>query len=179
MDNQKKSATQRLSELETAFMSLYGAADNMARDLMVIKEAIKLLGNKVDAMVKCLNKGKGLSDENIAAEMVENNVQELKSRVDNMLGQGVLVATDTVVDNTFVVGRELGDDGKIVNPRIQFLLSAVKPELQDKLKGAKVGDKVDTGEGKMPLEVLEVYTIATPKAPEQDELEGDQPESNA
>jgi hypothetical protein len=162
----KRTASQRLDDMERGLMALYQTADNMARDLMTIKEAIKLLGNKLDSVVKASQRGEALNDETIAKIMVENNIEELKEKVTNLVNQGVLQATEEVTANSFVVGRELAEDGTVANPRMQFVVSALNPEVRDKFPGAKVGQTLELQEGKWKFEVLEVYAIVTPKAPE-------------
>lgn len=161
--NQKqRSATERLNDVEQLLANLYQTADNMARDLLTIKEAIKLLANKLDSVAKESN----LSDDAISQRMLDNNVAELKSKVDDLIAQGILEAESTVTDKSFVVGRESDDSGKIMNPRIQFTLAALEPETKDKLVGANVGQVVDIKEGKYKLEILESYAIVTPQAPQ-------------
>ena len=58
---------------------MYQAGDNLASDTQTLKEAIKLLGNKIDAIVKATMAGEDLNDEVLSRIMVENNVTELKS----------------------------------------------------------------------------------------------------
>lgn len=159
----KLTASQRLDNLEQALMSLYQTADNMARDLLMVKEAIKLLGNKLDAVVKAANGNEGINDEVIAKLMVQNNVDELKNRVENMKTQGFLAAEETVTDNSFVVGREVDENGAVVNPRLQFTMTALPKETSEKIKGSKAGDIITLQEGKLKLEVLETYAIQVPQ----------------
>lgn len=161
----KRNATQRIEDLERALVSLYQTCDNMARDLTLIKDAIKLLGNKVDAIRQASN----LTDDQVGAIMTENNVNELKDKVQNLVDQKILSVADAATETSFLVGREVNDEGSVVNPRLQFALSALQPELQEKLKGAKVGDSITLQEGKLKYEVLEVYTIKAPEAPQTEE----------
>lgn len=170
MSNQadKRTASQRIDDMERGLMALYQTADNMARDMMTIKEAIKLLGNKLDSVVKASARGEALTDEVIAKIMVENNVEELKEKVTNLVAQGVLVAAEEVGPNSFIVGRELNEAGEVQNPRMQFVVSALQPEVRDKFPGAKAGQTLELQEGKWKFEVQEVYSIQTPQqaAPE-------------
>lgn len=178
MSNQqadKRTASQRIDDMERGLMALYQTADNMARDMMTIKEAIKLLGNKLDSVVKASARGETLSDEVIAKIMVENNVEELKEKVTNLVTQGVLAAEEVVGPNSFVVGREIAEDGSIANPRMQFVVSALAPDVRDKFPGAKAGETLTLQEGKWKFEVQEVYAIQTPQqaAPETQAEAGD------
>ena len=164
----KRTASQRIEDLERGVMSFYQTLDNMARDLQTIKDAIKLLGNKLDSVVKASANGEKITDEVISRIMIENNVEELKRKVTDLVTQGILAASDEVKANSFVVGRELSDDGKVQNPRMQFVVSALHPDVKDKFPGAKVGQTLNLQEGKWKFEVLESYDIVTPKqeAPE-------------
>jgi hypothetical protein len=163
----KRTAVQRIEDLERGVMGMFQNGDNMGRDLMTIKEAIKLLGNKIDAIVKATQRGEDLNDDIIGKIMVENNVAELKARVDQLVAAGTLVATTEPVDEkTFVVGQEVDDTGKVLNPRLQFVLGALQEELRNKIKGSKVGDSVVFQEGKLKFELQEAYSVAPPKPPE-------------
>lgn len=164
---QKRTAVQRIDDLENGLMGLYRVADSFAKDIGTLKEAIKLLGNKVDAIVKATMAGEDLNDDVLTRIMVENNVADLKNKVDQLVMAGTLVATTgAITENDFIVGQEVDDSGKVVNPRLQFVLSALQPELRDKIKGAKVGDSITFQEGKLKLEIKEAYSIVAPKPPE-------------
>lgn len=170
----QRTATQRLGDLERALMALYQTADNMARDIGTIKDALKLLGNKVDAMVKATQRGEFMDDAVLTKIMIENNIEELKNKVDQLISQGFLAKNEEVTANSFIVGREVDEKGEVANPRLQFALSALAEPVRLKILGAKPGQLLELQEGKLKFEVLESYTIQTPKQPEEapvDELE--------
>lgn len=163
----KRTAVQRLDDLERALMGMFQAGDVTNRDVQTLKEAIKLLGNKVDAIVKATQQGEDLNDEILSRIMVENNVAELKGRVDQLVANGALLPTTEAVDEkSFVVGREIDADGKVLNPRLQFVLQSLQEPLRLLIMGKKVGDTVEFQEGKLKFELQEAYTIAPPKPPE-------------
>lgn len=174
---EKRTASQKIDDLERGVMSLYQTMDSMARDMGIIKEAVKLLGNKLDSVVKASARGEALNDEVIAKIMVENNIEELKGKVTDLVEKGILVSSDTVGPNSFVVGRELDETGKVENPRMQFITSQLNPDVKDKFPGAKVGQVLKLQEGKWNFEVQEIYDIVTPKAPEAAETSAPAPES--
>lgn len=161
-----RSASQKITDLENALMSLYQTADNMARDLGTIKEAIKLLGNKVDSIVKAASAGEPVNDTVIARIMVENNVEELNQKVKGMIAQGVLKSQEQIGADSFVVGSENDDQGAVINPRLQFALFALQPDLREKFIGGKAGDVLTLQEGKLKFKVLEVYEIQKQKPAE-------------
>jgi hypothetical protein len=162
-----RSASQKIGDLENAMIALYQTADNMARDLNTIKDAIKLLGNKIDSIVKATVAGEPLSDDVISRIMVENNIEELKNKLKVMVTQGILAPTEQIAYDSFVVGSDINDAGEVVNPRLQFALYAIKPpELQQKFVGARVGDVLNLQEGKLKFKVAEIYQIQKPKPAE-------------
>lgn len=171
-NNQKqRSATERLNDLEQATMNLYQTVDNMARDLMTVKDAIKLLGNKVDSIVQAIQAGGPVNDDVIGALMVQNNVNELKTKVDGLIAQGVLVAEAAITAESFVVGREISAAGKVTNPRIQFVMTALSPEIKEKLVGVAPGQTVEFQEGKDKFEVVESFSIQNPQLPTPEAVE--------
>jgi regulator of replication initiation timing len=163
-EENKKTATERLEVLENTANSIIQAIQpvaNMAQDLMSLREAVKLLNNKLDSVVKAINAGTALTDENLNAIMTDNNAKELQDKVTKMVSDGLLVTTDTITKDSFVVINEQDGTGKIVNPRMQFLLSALNnEEVRAKLDGAKVGDNIALGDKGGSLNVLEAYSIA-------------------
>lgn len=167
-EENKKTATERLEVLENTVNSIIQAIQplaNMAQDLMALREAVKLLNNKLDAVVKSINAGTALTDENLGQLMTENNAKELQDKVTKMVTDGLLAATDTVSKDSFVVISEADETGKIVNPRMQFLLSALQnEEIKAKLEGATVGANIPVGDKGASLNVLEAYNIVVPQA---------------
>lgn len=161
MSEQKKQMTalERIQNLENGFMGVFSNMDAVSRDVLLIKEAIKLLANKVDAMANLNVQGEAMTDENINKIMIANNEKELKSKVDNYINQGVLESSDIVDDNSFVVGQELDADGKVVNPRIQFTVSSFNEESRAKLSGLKLGDMVDLEDNGLKMSITEIYKV--------------------
>lgn len=164
----QRSATERLTDLEQAVMSAFQGMDGLNRDIMLIKDAIKLLGNKVDSIVQLLNRGESVNDATIAAQMVQNNIAELKAKVDNLVAQGVLVAEEAVTKDSFIVARELAEDGTVLQPRIQTTLAATSPKAQEALIGVKPGETVAIPETTLKVEIVETYKIQAPEAPQEE-----------
>lgn len=160
-----RSVAQKLTDLDNAVMSLFHVNDNLARDAMNLKEAIKLLDKKVNAIVQATTAGESLSDEVLTRIMVQNEVEELARKVEQMVQLGNLTSETKVSENAFVVGCELNDEGTIVNPRLQFALKALSKELQEKIVGTQPGDTLRLAENKLRFRVLESYKIEEQKAP--------------
>lgn len=167
-EENKKSATERLEDLEKVLGQIIQhiqPLESIAKDLMGLKEAMKLLNNKLEAVVKSANEGGQITDERLSAHMIEANVKELASKVSQMVASGLLASTDTVGKESFVVINEVDPSGKVVNPRMQFLLSALQhEEVRSKLDGAKVGTSIIIGDQGATINVLEAYNVANQNA---------------
>lgn len=159
----KPSATERLLNLEQAAQSLFQLNDNLIKDILDIRKAVQLLNNKLTALAKANVAGEEPNDEVLNRIMVEGNIEDLVSKVSDLVSKGWLAKEDVVGENAFVVGQELDDAGNLINPRVQFAVPALKPEVQAKLKGVKVGDSVKIQDN-LSFTVLESYNI-TPPAP--------------
>lgn len=158
-----RTAGQRLDDIERALVNLFQNLEGMSREQNTVRDAIRLLGNKVDALAKANLRGEAPTDETLSQIMIDNNVEELKGKVDGLVKAQVLAPTDIVGDNSFVVGRELAaDTDKVINPRLQFSLTALAKEVGDKLKGHLIGDVIAIQEGQVRFEVMEVYNIQAP-----------------
>jgi hypothetical protein len=165
-EQDKRTASQRIDDLERAVMSGFHTSNNMARDLLMMKDALKLLANKIDSVMKAICAGKQPTDEVVSEYMTANNIAELKGKVENLVNQGILAPTDAAGDGTFIVGSEEEKDGKVIHPRVQFTFSSLDKELADKLRGAKANDLVEFKPDKLLFRVLEIYNVVVPKPPE-------------
>lgn len=168
MANDKRTASQRIDDLERAVMSIFQVTNNMSRDNTLIKNALKLMDNKIGAIMKASVAGEPLTEEVISKYMKEQEVSELKDKVTNLITQGFLVAQDLIEDGTFIVGSEDepdnadGTPGKVVHSRLQFTLQSLDPAIQEKLKGQKVGSTVVFKDDALVFKVREVYKVVNP-----------------
>lgn len=188
-----RTASQRISDLERAVMSVYNAANGMARELGLIKSAMKLLDSKVSAIVEASAAGSPVNDETISAIMRRKELEEFKAKVTNLVEQKVLVPTETIDDPAiaFVVGSENepdaadGTPGKVMHARLQFTIESLgktpeeKKEIQDKFKGAKAGDTITFKAGEAVFKLLETYKVQNPPAPEVPEVVAPAADPNA
>jgi hypothetical protein len=90
--------------------------------------------------------------------MVKIKENSLKEKVDEMLERKMIKTTEEVGVDSFVVGRELSKEGKVENPRIQFLVNRLSEDFQKKLLGKKAGDLISE-ESKLDLEILQIYNF--------------------
>ena len=171
----KMTASQRLEGLEQAVALSDQALGNVTMNLQTAINALTLLSKRVEAMIRLSNKGHPTTSENVSAEIVEINVEELSEKVEELKNKGVAILGDAIQENSFVVGRELSPETKnVVNKRMQFPVFGLKKKTKELLLGKKAGDIVTLEEGRNLLEVTEVYNIVAPapmaeESPEKEE----------
>ena len=172
----KRTATQKIEDLEKVVTVLYQATTQIKSavesllplqgDMALVKEALKLLNKKTEAIVQVAKSDSGITVESVSSLVTNMNVQDLKEQVAGYLANGHLVAADTVASDSYIVCEELNKDGSIANPRVQFRVNSQDQETANALTGKKVGDVIDFGENRFSAKILEIYTVTEPKAPE-------------
>jgi hypothetical protein len=169
----KRTASQRLEDLEKVVTVLYqsltqhkNAVEVLLKsqgDMGLVKEALKLLNKKLEATIQVAKPESGITVSSVNELVVKMNVEELKAQTAEHVANGMLSATDTVADNSFLVCEELNQDGTVANPRVQFRLDSQTEEVGNSFKGKKVGDTISFGENKFSATILELYSIVEPK----------------
>lgn len=161
----KMNASQRIQALE---QMMAGQSQNMqylAQEINTLRQSITSLARRINATIKAGEEG-GVSNDTVNKLLVDENVQELKGKVDFLLEQKVLEKTKkkTIHDRSFVVGRELDEESNVVNPRMQFAVASLNEEAQGKVNNKKLGDLIKdfSGDG-LSLEITELYDIAEEK----------------
>lgn len=165
--NTKKTltATERLDAIEQGFRLLDNGIGDLARNAEMMRQALKLMDNKVNSMVKALNEGKPLTEEVLDGIMKDNAALELKQKVEDLKAKGDLVDAETVEKESFLALKEIDPaNGSVTNPRFQAPLMMLSQDVQDLLVGKKVGDVVDPGNNRYQIQVLEIYKIVTKTA---------------
>jgi uncharacterized coiled-coil protein SlyX len=181
-ENNKLTASQRLEGLEQAFALTDQTLGNLSMNLQTAINALTLLSKKLEAVIRISNAGKQISSASVAEEIIDMNAEELKEKVDDLKKKGIAVDGDVIQENSFIVGRELNPETKVVsNKRMQFPLFGLKQEKKGLLLGKKAGDIVTLEEGRNLLEITEVYNIIVPSmtkkeaAPEASEASTETP----
>jgi hypothetical protein len=152
LSEQAMVTARRVGEME---LILY----NIARENEILKDALQLLHEKLDAVITLQNRGLPLIDSNINEAVVEMKENSLKERVNEMLSQGAIKLVDVVGEDSLIVSRELSKEGKVENPRLQFLVGRLIDELKSKFVGKKVGDLIQGEDNKLDIEIMEVYDL--------------------
>lgn len=172
----KRTATQRIEDLEKVASVLYqnliqmkNVTDSllgMQGDVGLLKDALKLLNRKTEAIIQTAAPETGITVASVSALVVKMTVDEMANQVSAYVANGHLAASDEVAANSYLVCEEYNADGTLANPRIQFRLDSQDQATQDTLKGKKVGDTVSFGENKFDAKITEIYSVVEPKAPE-------------
>lgn len=174
MSDDKRTATQRIEDLEKVVTMLYqtgtqhkNALDSLLPlrgELNMVKDVLKILNKKTEAMIQVSAPETGVTVKSVSDLVVKMNVLELQEQVSEYVKNGHLLPADEVTALSYVVCEESHKDGTIANPRIQFRLDSQAESLVEAMKGKKVGDTVSFGEDKFDAKILEVYSLVEPSA---------------
>jgi hypothetical protein len=152
LSEQSMATARRVGEME---LILY----NIARENEILKDALQLLHEKLDAVITLQNRELPLSDVNINEAVVEMKVNSLKERVEEMLRQGAIKPVEVVGEDSLIVSRELSKEGRVENPRLQFLVGRLVDELKSKFVGKKTGELIEGEDNKLNIEIMEIYDL--------------------
>lgn len=170
----KRNATQKIEDLEKVATMLYQAVAQLQQvvqglsgavgEVPLIKEAIKLLNRKSDAIIQAAKAESGISAQAVSAGVTAMNVDEMKGQVQGYLANGSITPdAPEVAGNSFIVAEEYNSDGTMANPRVQFRVDSQDKETTAVLIGKKVGDTVSFGPNRFDAKILEIYTLPEPK----------------
>lgn len=115
------------------------------------------LRSELKALVEIVANKEELSLEAIKAKVIAASVAQLENNVKILKDKNLLVDTEEVAADSFIVAQQQDEKGNIVNTRIQFLLSELDTESQLKILSKKAGETANMGEGQPTLYILEVY----------------------
>lgn len=163
-NDKKLNAAQRLESLEKSMVLLDKTIHELYKSIEGLRLAGKTLSNKVDSIISASSQGQQINDDVVNKIMTENNVQELKQRIESLKASGQLAEGEEINDLSLMVLREVDPDtGEVANPRVQIAYQLLAESTKQLLKGKKPGDVIAMGEDKLNLEVLEVYNIVVPE----------------
>lgn len=164
-----RTAGQKIEDLERVVSMLYqtvGALDGAVKsltgtqqDMVLVRDALRLLNKKTEAIIQTAKPESGITPDSVSDLVIQMNVEDLKSQVQEYLKRGNLTPADEVSSSSYLVCEEQNADGTIANPRIQFRLDSQDEATQASLVGKKAGDTTSFGEGKYSAKILEVYTL--------------------
>lgn len=163
----KATSTQKLAALEDKAMAHERNFLVLADEIDQLKVLIQGLNKRLNAAIKAGETEDGLSNQSVQDIIIEENEKELKGKVDFLVEQGLLkkLGEEDVTDiRSFLVGKEIdSESGKVVNPRAQFSVGSLSPDLQEKVIGLKLGDSTSFREEDPDFVVTELYSIVDPE----------------
>jgi hypothetical protein len=168
-----QNAALRIESLELRNQALLKMIESQQKSILMLSEEIDKNRELVLGVARRLNtaitvaENSPLTHENVNKEIVNQNVKNLESSVNLMIDEKVITKKDSdgqITDTDFVVGREVNDNGQVVNPRLQFSIVQVSQlengeELVKLYLGKKVGDIIKKEGDASGIEILEVYSI--------------------
>ena len=167
-----KSPTERLTHLETLSEGIVRGYMGFYKEINEIKtklgKAEQMLGEAMQfiyGVERCFLEGKVVDKDTLRAAIIGNRMDSMKAEVDKHVTDGVLKTAETTTEQSFIVFRDLGLDGTVLDPRNQIAIVNVKGDLKAKFLGKKVGDLVSVLPDRN-IEILEIFEIVPPAAPE-------------
>jgi hypothetical protein len=160
-DNKQMTAAQRLLGLEQSVGALDQTLYNQAQQLSMVRDALTLLNEKVNAMVTLMSLNQPVNDSTIDQAIEQKRIEDMKKKVENLVKSGSLEKAEEVSKKSFLVVREMNSEtGAVINPRLQFAVSILNQESLEKLLGKKAGDSVKFVENNPAvIEIEEVYNV--------------------
>lgn len=171
-NNKPKTATERLSDLEMVVgqhhamlqllqESLQSLIMQMAKETGETAATTKKVQDNLEALVSLLTESGAVSNESLKERQQQVKMNELISKLNQLVENGTLVKTEgPVSESSFVVMEEFDKQGNVFSPRTQILLSSLDSETRNSLVGSNVGATVDLGEKRTNVRILEVYEMS-------------------
>jgi len=171
----KLTAKERIDALEAHALEVNDRFGAVVNEFERLKGIILSLGKKLNATIAAGENENGLSNDTVNKIMTEENVDKMKVQVSMMIEHGYLVESGdgVVVENSFVVGRELDEEKNVVNPRIQFSMAHIdNDKTKEKILNMKVGEVIkpdNVEDGELSIEIMEIYNTVDQTAEENTE----------
>ena len=161
-ENKPLSGAQRLEGLEATAKALDMAVFQLTQQLSTTETAHRELSDQLKALITLLESGSPINETLVGQKRVDTKIEAMKASIADKVGLGVLAPTDTVAEDSFLVGSEyVTATGVTQNARIQVAMFAIKSEeLRNSLLGKMVGDNVVVSDT-VSLSIQEVYKIKT------------------
>lgn len=166
---QRASILERVDSLEGAYRDLVDGSNSLFRKHA---ERLGMLEEAMSAVIEAV----GIEHvQNILIakkkRMQDERNEALRLLVQKAVEDGQAEVTDTIAEDSLIIGLEKNANGEVVNERAQVPFSQLLPQFKESLLGKQVGASVattpvdDAGNEQAPgtFEVLEIYRILPPK----------------
>jgi uncharacterized phage infection (PIP) family protein YhgE len=166
-----KSALERISSIEEDLGRLQQGVSQM---LTQVQQQVASLQESLNAVIQSVGQDE---IQNIITEnrrkAAEDRADAAKKEIEELVTKGTLVPAETVGDDSFLTGHDVDEKGETVHPGFGHVhFKQVKPELQEKVKGSKIGAKISTApadkaDSEAGFVIDAIYTFIPPKPPEE------------
>lgn len=142
----ERNALERLEQIERDLINVVGSIQKALDEL---NQRFSAVAEVLDATVATL--GEETINQRIVdtrKERSDKQVADAKAALEKAVADGKLSPCESVNDKSYITGIERDKEGKPLEPGYtQLNFAAVKPEYQEKLRGQKVGAKLETEVG--------------------------------
>jgi hypothetical protein len=158
----KKTFEQRLQFLENTVGQMIGQMNATIETTNGIREMLMcVVGALVEAGAITEDDIKAVAEKR-HREREQQKDDQKKAWIEEQVKAGALVAAEVADDNSVIVGTEYNAKGEATIPGfVRGFMGEFVPELQEKLKAAKVGDTLTLGNDHT-FKLLEIYHKVEP-----------------
>jgi len=155
----KITATKRLEALEEAVLGFQQRFLILADEIDKLSAGLMATTKTIDGLLEATKTREAVNDI-----IVNENIKEMEQKVKALEEQGVLIKEEgdevAIGERSYVVGRELDQEGNVMNPRIHFAYPSLKDEEKELFLGRKKGEVVmQEADSKVGLEIVEIFSI--------------------
>jgi len=175
-----RSSAERLKDLEVEVTAQGQALTQLGEALNSIGESIKVLivtvatgkesttinaadvnnlHRRLEGLTATLVRKAVATAEEIGTFTRENNVEIMVSQLKFLLDQGLLITSEEVTGNSFLIFEEIDKNDKVTNARVQLPITSLPNSDIQKLVGKKAGETLQLAEDGERMRLLEIYEM--------------------
>lgn len=171
------------AKLATNFDNLLVRLDADKYEQENFKQKVSITTESMAGLIRLIRDKNEFTEDNLTEAIALNQEDRLITQTQEMIDSGVLKEAELIKEkDSYMVCKEVDEEGKIISKRSQFALSIFSEELKKEFFGKKVGEEVKLKEGNI-IQIIKIYDIIEPKeelvVPEElEELENELMQSN-
>jgi len=155
----KITATKRLEALEEAVLGFQQRFLILADEIDKLSAGLMATTKTIDGLLEATKTREAVNDI-----IVNENIKEMEQKVKLFQEQGILIKEEgedaEVGERSYIVGRELDQEGNVLNPRIHFAYPSLTEEEKELFLGKKISEVImQDAESNTGLEILEIFSI--------------------
>ena len=127
------------------------------------KQKVSITTESMAAIVRLIRDGTEFTEANMSLAVSLNQEDRLIQQTQEMIEYGVLKEAESIAEkDSYIVGTEEDEKGKLITRRSQFPLSKLTTEFQEQFIGKKVGETIKLKEGNV-IKITRIYDIVEPE----------------